>query len=438
VKASDAPAAPPSLVKQALDLFKWVVVRKGQLTAVAGSVVVLWTIYHETETYITGEMVEAFEQGSQLQPSLLTVDRDDVHKELRHILAPSEKPKTYFVVMGEKGVGKSTAARQVLSELPHPHGALYFLTGPTGRDALLQDLTRALRYRKPFQPWVRFRRWLDGVDAPAAGKDSSQVLLQELSAKLLVVGQAYVRKHGRVPVLVLDAVDIVHHRTPEFLAELQTLAKAGVDLNVLRIVFIMSERASFDMLANHSHASRMCVFVVGDVSDPQATQYLVALGVPPDTASDAVARITGGRFDLLHRFVVQQQRGQVSNDEILVSLSGKTEYWMQLDHVATTSPLFRAMLSGPVTSVQAVEIAGPDAVAALVERNIISIDDVSNEVTFSARHVKTLLAEKLAEQQQQQQQQQQQLAPLGKRVAAACAVCVAGIGIVAAAIKESK
>ena len=143
----------------------------------------------------------------------------------------------------------------------------------------------------------------------------------------------------------------------------------------------------------------MSVFVVGDVSDPQATQYLVALGVPPDTASDAVARITGGRFDLLHRFVQQRKGGQVSNDEILVRLSGKTEYWMKLDHVATTSPLFQAMLSGPVTSVQAVEIAGPDAVAALVERNIISMDAVSNDVTFSARHVKTLLAEKLAEQQ---------------------------------------
>ena len=119
--------------------------------------------------------------------------------------------------------------------------------------------------------------------------------------KLLDTGAAYTEKYGRPPVPVVDGADILHKKNPQFLTDLQTLAKTGADNNSLLVVFVMSEKAAFEMLQNHSHSSRGSTFEVGEVADSEAIEFLVNSGIDEKQAEDAVARITGGRFALLKR-----------------------------------------------------------------------------------------------------------------------------------------
>ena len=57
------------------------------------------------------------------------------------------------------------------------------------------------------------------------------------------------------------------------------------------------------MLESHSHASRSRTFLVGEIEDDEAVDYLVSKGINKENATDAVARITGGRFALLNDYI---------------------------------------------------------------------------------------------------------------------------------------
>ena len=63
---------------------------------------------------------------------------------------------------------------------------------------------------------------------------------------------------------------------------IQALAKDD-----LRVGFVISEPSAFEMLQSHSHASRSEVFLVGEIEDNEAVEYLVSKGVNKENATDA-------------------------------------------------------------------------------------------------------------------------------------------------------
>jgi hypothetical protein len=358
--------------------------------------------WYQSEDAITAAMVKAFENGSAYtaveRPA--KVERESLHEDLLNkVVAPPSQETTYAVVVGEQGVGKSTAIQQVVSKLKKPRGAVYVATRAHGRDALVQDLVRVLGFRKPFSFW----EFLLHMDAAATDDARIEALSNDLEAKLIVVGQAYYQKYKRVPVLILDAVDIIHKQQPEFLVKLQTLAKTGADKNALRVVFVMSEHSGVDSLRNHSHSSRMTIVVVGDVPDEKARVFLHDSGVPASEAADAVARITGGRLELLNRYVKLRTYGE-TNDEIFTDLASKTARLLSEAKLPKTNPLFRALLAGPVLSADAHGLVGQQTLESLVEKNIVSIDIKSQAVSFNSRHVQVFA--KLEEEKQQRKEKQ--------------------------------
>ena len=81
----------------------------------------LW-FWRESEGYITSTMVDTFAKGVDgLTPkdATVSVERGELLTSLRTILAPTEITN-YVVILGEKGVGKSTAVRQTLAQLESP------------------------------------------------------------------------------------------------------------------------------------------------------------------------------------------------------------------------------------------------------------------------------------------------------------------------------
>ena len=211
------------------------------------------------------------------------------------------------------------------------------------------------------------------------GEPTPDDLGKALFAKLKVVGAAYLAKYGRPPVLVVDGADVLYKKHPEFLTNLQTLAKNAADANALRVVFVMSEKAAFEMLQSHSHASRSEVFVVGDIDDNEAVEFLVSSGVDEKNAQDAVARITGGRFVLLNDYVSAHQR-DLTNDQVLVKHITSTERALKKLRIKKTDPLFSNVAAGSLYEKD--DQVDVDELSKLARENILAVDLATGLVSF--------------------------------------------------------
>jgi hypothetical protein len=73
------------------------------------------------------------------------VNRNLLNQRLKMILHPEESDQ-YAVIVGEKGCGKSTAVRKVLSSLPEPRGVVYF-DCPANPKEFSTKLLKRLEYR---------------------------------------------------------------------------------------------------------------------------------------------------------------------------------------------------------------------------------------------------------------------------------------------------
>ena len=353
---------------------------------------VSYAYFHESEEGITQDMVDAFADGVDgltQKDTTVSVKRDELLTSLRTVLAPAEITN-YVVILGEKGVGKSTAVRQTLAQLEHPRGAIYVMTPSSGRDAFLLELVEATTYRQALNLAARVRRFFAGVTMSESDSTDYDVLWTQLERKLRDVGAAYLAKYGRPPVLVVDGADVLYKKNPEFLTDLQTLAKNAADANTLRVAFVMSEKDAFEMLQSHSHSSRSEVFVVGDIDDNEAVEFLVSSGVDEKNAQDAVARITGGRFALLNDYVSAHQRG-ITNDQVLVQHVTATKRVLKNLRVKKTDPLFSKVAAGALYEED--DQVDVDDLSKLARENILTVDLATGLVSFNSRHVQTFFTE---------------------------------------------
>ena len=353
---------------------------------------VSYAYFHESEEGITQDMVDAFAEGVDgltQKDTTVSVKRDELLTSLRTVLAPAEITN-YVVILGERGVGKSTAVRQTLAQLEHPRGAIYVMTPSSGRDAFLLELVEATTYRQALNLAARVRRFFAGVTMSESDSTDYDVLWTQLERKLRDVGAAYLAKYERPPVLVVDGADVLFKKNPEFLTDLQTLAKNAADANTLRVVFVMSEKAAFEMLQSHSHSSRSKIFVVGDIDDNEAVKFLVANGVDKANAQDAVARITGGRFALLNDYVADHQDG-LTNDQVLANYKRATKSTLKHISVNVTDDVFRAVSTGSLFEDD--DIVSVEKLAQLTRENVLTVNPSTRLVTFNSRHIQTFFTE---------------------------------------------
>ena len=344
---------------------------------------------YETEEAITNDMVFQFSNGVDgWVPSddTASVSRAALMGDLLPILQPDHS-QHYFVILGEKGVGKSTAVRQTIKQLEGPRGVIYVMAPSASANAFLNRLTTATRYREPVGFFERTRRRATGSTGNVA---VSSGLWDVLEKKLLEVGKAYLAKYKRPPVLVIDAADKIYKKDPDLLFDIQALAKDGADSGCLRVVFVISETSAFEMLESHSHASRSRTFLVGEIEDDEAVDYLVSKGINKENATDAVARITGGRFALLNDYVADHQDG-LTNDQILVQHVTATKRVLKNLRVKKTDPLFSKVAAGALYEED--DQVDVDELSKLARENILVVDLATGLVTFNSRHVQTFFTE---------------------------------------------
>lgn len=103
----------------------------------------------------------------------------------------------------------------------------------------------------------------------------------------------YRHKFGRIPVLIIDGVNLLAKEDEPLCRQLITFAKILANNDELRIVLVSSKGAIMPILETHSQANRSVVYKVADVPDDKAIDYLVSNGVAPSEAEKIVDLIRG-------------------------------------------------------------------------------------------------------------------------------------------------
>ena len=357
--------------------------------------VALGVIYwlYGTEAAITNNMVATFATGVDgWVPSddNASVSRAALMTDLLPILQPDHS-KQYFVILGEKGVGKSTAVRQAIRQLEEPRGVIYIMAPNAAASFFVSQLAQTVSYRKALNFFGRLWTLVSG-DSDSGEEDASDSLWGRLQRKLLEVGKAYLAKYKRPPVLVIDAADKIYKKDPDLLFDIQALAKDGADSGCLRVVFVISETSAFEMLQSHSHASRSRTFLVGEIEDDEAVDYLVSKGINKENATDAVARITGGRFALLNDYIGDHQDG-LTNDQVLANYHAATDSALVRMEIEIADELFSVVSTESLKVGRAERMIGPDKLAQLTRENILTVNPSTRLVAFNSRHVQTFFTE---------------------------------------------
>ena len=328
------------------------------------------------------------------------VPRLALHGQLLALISPRFSPeaKRYAAVVGASGSGKSTAVRKAVraAGCPRAKGAVYFLA-PTGITSFSTALMRALDYREPFSLLTPFRSLvsMEIIEPPSQIALPQPVASWRLLAPMLEkAARRFTSRHGRPAVLVLDAMDLVAKKDPAFFLEVQDFAKQCADAGILRIVLVFSDGRALPLLQSNSALSRsMKPFEVGDISDEEAEQYLLGLGVSDKRAKALVKEVAGGRFPLLQEHALSGE----TVEDIVQQLHNKTREALKGARVPPCGPMFRALIErGCVKSGDAVDLLDAEKISALLGLNILAAHP-NGTYTFHSRHVASFVAGEVAE-----------------------------------------
>jgi len=218
--------------------------------------------------------------GAWPEDATVIVERAVLEEQLLPLLR-SEFSDKYGLVCGEHGTGKSTAVRKAARKL-HADGAngvVYFsvdevsnftadLASVIGHKTNVVDMEESM-----VRALMKIIKAEEVLTWPALKKDIKAGALQ------------FYNKYKRPATLVLDNVDIIAKKDPEFLIDLQRFAKAMADEHILRVIFVSSDGTAPALMKGQSEWGRaLDPLEVGDISDADALSYLKSRGSKPSVA----------------------------------------------------------------------------------------------------------------------------------------------------------
>lgn len=371
----------------------------------------------EREDVVIDNMCGVFERGGapgwerefEVDLGAVGAPRPALQAQLLSLFSSNLGLRSYAVVVGACGTGKSTAVRlavraqgetinsdspsttgDIFTPLmnwfkrrvygpPVKQGLVYFLA-PTGITSFSTDLMRALECQEPFS--------LRGV--PRCSLPQPEASWSILSPLLQAAALRFTLRHGRPAVLILDAMDLVAKHDPNFFLELQDFAKECADRGTLRVVFVFQDGPALPLLEGSSAFSRADeLFEIGDISDTDAVAYLEGYGVALDRAVALVKQVTGGRLILLERYRVCDE----SIEATVKQLHDQCDATLMRAGVSPTCPLFQALATNKSMSYfGALKLLDSKKISALLALNILAPHPGNDTYTFYSRHVENFVA----------------------------------------------
>ena len=245
------------------------------------------------------------------------IPRPEIMKDLEDLFLPEPCKETdtrFGIVMGPSGSGKTYAVRNLCNLFPQ--GVLYYEVKVPGSfvEGLSKEvgmktspstiLDLALGY---FSPRYTHYYMLPGSQVNGIG------LVLEVLEK---AASQFKVEFGRIPVLIIDGVDLLAKHDEELCLQLITLSKILANTNQLKVILVSSEGSIVPMLEGISATNRGIMYEIGDIKDEDAIYYLMKRGIGEDKAKKLV-KFIGGRLVYLQTSVALIKKlGWTSQDGI--------------------------------------------------------------------------------------------------------------------------
>jgi hypothetical protein len=373
------------------------------VVGLAGAAYVMWNYPRSKD--VPDYVLETFESGGKpnwddgfrMKDAAAVVKRPDVEKKLKEFFYPTPNGNlsaSYVLIVGEHGTGKSTAVRRVVREREGINGAIYvsvpddisYFGGVVASAVGMPDITVDIKSGiiRRINQETKEMNDLPLSEEPSATWARASFVIQGAAIK-------FVNKHKRPAVLIIDGAERLAQKNPEFLAKLQRFAKDRTDEGSLRMVFVSSDGSVLEQLQSRSAWSRARdPFEVCDISDKEAVEFLKGQGVEQEKAEEAVRDITGGRFELLRKFVESwAANGTESTRQELYDKIRKDLDAMKIDE---RHELFRTLVSQTSLKERPARLLLGDradtTLRTLLDKNIISAHP-NLTFTFHSRHVES-------------------------------------------------
>ncbi|CAG8684004.1 4047_t:CDS:2, partial [Ambispora gerdemannii] len=342
--------------------------KKGLSTMGIGLVISYLYVTHESPGAQDRNMADVFKKGKIDQGvsppiSKKLVKRENLENVVKNILQFSLQ--NYFLISGEHGTGKTTLVQNAILSLQEPKGVIHFEC-PSDAKEFAKNLSKHLDYELyPFK--------------------LRDIIIMQLTTNAIRKADYYMKKYKRPIVLVLDQVDRIAKKDPEFLGMLQDFAKSGADRDTLVIVFIASEGSVPQIMKSRSAWSRAsATFEVGDISDEEAVKFL----------QDSVKYLTGGRFALLKNV---QELNRVDPKNLVEKFKEQTFTQIKRDLDTVDLPenheFFIKLIEVDRIAIKKAKTIIPlDTIHKLVEANILK-EHQDYTVSFHSRYIDTYFKE---------------------------------------------
>ena len=251
-------------------------------------------------------ILDKLERGSGSDIALpdlpIRLEREKEFSNLKLVIDNSKKGydvskiggKTFKVVLGPSGTGKTYLTRKLCKE--YPFGVLYHevfdpcvaaqeLAHSSG---MLLEPIGVFDLALSFVPRGRYRHY------HVLPKNPTSALAYVL-AKVGEQAARFKNKHGYPPTFVIDGADLIAKHDPKAFIALVDRAKFLANVGILQIVFVSSEGIVIPLLLRTSSSTREAPVVeVLDISEEDAVDFLKK-EMPADLAK-FVFSVTGGRL----------------------------------------------------------------------------------------------------------------------------------------------
>ncbi|CAF3402484.1 unnamed protein product [Rotaria sp. Silwood1] len=258
------------------------------------------------------------------------LERKSLLNSLVTILTPvaDKLVSSYYIVLGEHGVGKSTLIRQAARIVGR--GVIY-VDVPSNVKKFGVAFAHAINF--DFKEHIRLSTWIESTmfsSPPDEGMHSRTclffdkvlandylfiVLGEEKSwERVLLIFEKYAidfkKKYGCVPVLILDNCDILAEKDPEMLEILQDTAKTAIDDSSWITVFVTSVGIAPEQMEGRSSITRASTFFeISDLSEEESMTYLIEKRNLSQEIAKDLYNLFGGRIKSLQNAASKLESG---------------------------------------------------------------------------------------------------------------------------------
>ena len=304
---------------------KWVTANPRKAFAVAitvGSPFINYLLQKKASRDLIGPAVRKIETGTRPSLPIMNTDkmiaRTDLEKELFNLFHPSQGETFFGIVIGPSGTGKTMAIRNFCRL--YPSAILYFEVREVNffAEELAKEAGIKTKPTNVFDIMIGqlSNKYVHYLRLPNSSEiDKTAKVLHTLEEACL----QYKQKYGVVPVLFLDATDLIAKCNKQLLISLITHAKFMANMNTLSIVFVSSEGSIMPLLKSVPGVNRATKIVeVNDIPDKDAVKYLMMGGIANSMAKKIVDFL-GGRLVYLRssiKLISVNKDSSLTEDEL--------------------------------------------------------------------------------------------------------------------------